>query len=327
MARKPTTKKTSTSGARDGLRERKKIEYNEHKLAVAASHAPREEEVIPKNKKKTPAPKKTGTTKGKKAAKGTSYLILVKRALKDVEKPGWGVESVVNFLEANYPEKTNRRFIRQALNAGVEKKLFAKHKASYRLTRETQEKMDRATPKKKTTKKATTKKAGDKKKKTATKKKSTTDKKKTTKKAGEKKKKTTTTKKSDKKEGEKKKTTKKAGEKKERKIGEKKKKTSEDTSTSPAKKSKKVIGPASDDIPTVTEAVGVWQYYDNGWYNYTGDASRIVEGVYQEFIAAGEGSGLDIRAIQSGHFSYMVNFQNMEQTNTSTGTMRKIRRS
>lgn len=50
----------------------------------------------------------------------------------------------------------------------------------------------------------------------------------------------------------------------------------------------------------------VWQYYDGGWHNYANDASLIVEGVFKEFEAAGEGSGLDIRAIQSGHFSYMV---------------------
>jgi len=336
MARKVISRQSGSGGARDGLRDRKKkVEYNEHKLAVAASF-------VPKPAKKKATVKKVAAKKGKK---GTTYLVLVKRALKDVEAPGWGVESILNSLVANNPDKNNRRYIRQALNSGVEKKIFIKTKGSYRLSKKAQEKMSRTDKKKKEAAKAkkaatkktdgkksatkkTTKKTGTKKtatKKTATKKtatKKTATKKSTTKKEGATKKKVTT----------KKAATKKTDKKEKAPVKRVSKKKAEDSSSasSPkkAKKGKKVIGPSGSDESSsaVSEAAGVWQYYDGGWHNYASDASLIVEGVYKEFIAAGEGSGLDIRAIQSGHFSYMINFREMEQTNTQTGTKRKIKR-
>lgn len=112
MARKPATKKTATADAgREGLRERKKIEYNEHKLAVAAARVPyvhppiilssfhsfiNNKRVAPKKKAAAPVKKTTGTKK--KGKKGTTYLVLIKRVLKDVEAPGWGVESILKHL-------------------------------------------------------------------------------------------------------------------------------------------------------------------------------------------------------------------------------------
>jgi len=96
----------------------------------------------------------------------------------------------------------------------------------------------------------------------------------------------------------------------------------DDAPKSPAKKA--VIGPpASDESGTVSEAIGKWQYYDGGWQDYAEDASRVVEGVYQEYQFD---KAIHVRPVQSGHFSYSVNFHTLEQTNTATGTMRKIRR-
>jgi len=70
---------------------------------------------------------------------------------------------------------------------------------------------------------------------------------------------------------------------------------------------------------------GVWQYLDGNWRDYATDASDIVEGVFQEFLA-NPGMGLDVRSVKSGHWTYTVDFQSNEQRNTNTGTVRKIRR-
>ncbi|EDQ87939.1 uncharacterized protein MONBRDRAFT_26587 [Monosiga brevicollis MX1] len=75
----------------------------------------------------------------------------------------------------------------------------------------------------------------------------------------------------------------------------------------------------------------VWQYYVDdfvdgksvGWYPYTESATRVVEGVYSEWQ---NNTWLDVRQVQSGYFSYRVDFNTMTQTNTSTNTCRRIRR-
>jgi len=287
MARKVPAKRAATAVAKGDrvLRDRTPVEYNVVKLSEKSVEVP----------KAAPAPKKAvvAKKKGTKGTKGTSYVVLVKRALKDVDAPGWGVEKIVKFLSVNYPEKTNRRYIRQALNSGVERKTFVKTRLTYRLSKKSQINMSRADPKKtKPKKKSTTKKSTS--KKSASKK--STSKKSTSKKSTTKKSVPKTT-------------------------------DAEASSSGPKKapKKKAVIAPPPTDEQPVGEAKGVWQYYDGGWHDYVPEASSIVEGVYQEFKAAGE-SPLDIRAIKSGHFSYMVNFTQMDQTNTSTGTIRKIRR-
>lgn len=78
---------------------------------------------------------------------------------------------------------------------------------------------------------------------------------------------------------------------------------------------------------------GVWEYYqDNyldgkgpGWYPYHASAVPIVEGVHSEW-QANPGNGLNVRCVQSGHFSYRVDFDSMSQTNLSTQKVRPIRR-
>lgn len=77
-----------------------------------------------------------------------------------------------------------------------------------------------------------------------------------------------------------------------------------------------------------------WKYYmDNGvdgkadgWYVYTKEASDVVERVYQEWQDNPQ-RGLAIRSVQSGHFAYRIDFNTMQQENTSTGTKRTIVRS
>jgi len=73
-----------------------------------------------------------------------------------------------------------------------------------------------------------------------------------------------------------------------------------------------------------------WQYYDNGrkpgpWHDYDSQASDIVEEVYAEWV---KNPHIDVRAVKSGEFNYMVDFNLMEQQNIdySTHTKRKIRR-
>ena len=78
-------------------------------------------------------------------------------------------------------------------------------------------------------------------------------------------------------------------------------------------------------------AKGKWQYYvddkidgkADGWYDYFTDASDIVEGVYAEWKS---NPTMFVRCVQSGHFSYMVDLNNMTQTNVSTHKKRQIRR-
>jgi len=146
MARKAPAKRAATAVAKGDrvLRDRTPVEYNVVKLSeksVAVSKA------APAPKKAVVA-KKKGAKGSKKGAKGTSYVVLVKRALKDVDAPGWGVEKILKFLSVNYPEKTNRRYISLALNSGVERKIFVKTRLTYRLSKKAQINMSRADPKK-----------------------------------------------------------------------------------------------------------------------------------------------------------------------------------
>ena len=64
----------------------------------------------------------------------------------------------------------------------------------------------------------------------------------------------------------------------------------------------------------------------DGWYNYANEASETVETVYQENT---RNSDMEVRCVQSGAFSYRVDFKTMTQTNLthSAHKQRKIRRS
>jgi hypothetical protein len=50
-------------------------------------------------------------------------------------------------LGSNYPDKTNRRSVRLALSSGVDRKVFVKTRASWRLSKKAQDNMHRSDPK------------------------------------------------------------------------------------------------------------------------------------------------------------------------------------
>mmetsp|Transcript_68977 Transcript_68977/g.205270 ORF Transcript_68977/g.205270 Transcript_68977/m.205270 type:complete len:597 (+) Transcript_68977:72-1862(+) len=79
------------------------------------------------------------------------------------------------------------------------------------------------------------------------------------------------------------------------------------------------------------EAPGKWQYYLHnkvdgkrlGWYDYAEDAAKDMEKYWRQYAAS---EGLGVRFVQADYFKYEVNFTEMIQTNTTSGTRRVIRR-
>jgi len=79
------------------------------------------------------------------------------------------------------------------------------------------------------------------------------------------------------------------------------------------------------------EAPGKWQYYLHnkvdgkklGWYEYEEDAAKNMEKYWRQYNT---NEGLGVRFVQSDYFKYEVNFTEMIQTNTKSGTRRVIRR-
>jgi len=280
------------TGQKTGLRKRGAVEYNVEKLAVKAFTIPKPKKTIKKK-----VPKKKGEKKV-----GTPYLVLIKRAIKALiekekrknkdgkVKSTVSAQSILAYLSKNTPEKSDKRYVKAALVAGVSSKILVKTRNSYRLSSKEAKKQ------KKTTKKSTTS------KKTTKRKSAAKDSKRPTKKA----KTTSTTKKATKKVKPTKKPTKKNAPEKVKKV----------------KKSKKT---EADEKGTIAEGVGkaVWQYYDNGWHNYEDGASAIVEGVYQEYLL---NTTIDVRPVKSGNFQYSVDFTALQQKNTETNTVRNIRR-
>jgi len=70
----------------------------------------------------------------------------------------------------------------------------------------------------------------------------------------------------------------------------------------------------------------VWQYYDNGFYNYDSTASDVVESVYQEYLSSPY--TCDVRSVHSGQWDYEIDFRVMTQRNIghAAHTTRYIRR-
>jgi len=70
----------------------------------------------------------------------------------------------------------------------------------------------------------------------------------------------------------------------------------------------------------------IWQYQHGGWYNYDAAASKIVEDAYKEYL--NNPGKNDVRSVHSGHWNYLVDFLNMQQTNIQhqDHTQRNIRR-
>jgi len=71
----------------------------------------------------------------------------------------------------------------------------------------------------------------------------------------------------------------------------------------------------------------IWQFNDQGFYNYDLDASKEVEKQYKKW-KKDTTTNIDVRSVKSGKFHYMVNFRTMKQTNIDHDkhTQRDIRR-
>ena len=77
-----------------------------------------------------------------------------------------------------------------------------------------------------------------------------------------------------------------------------------------------------------------WQYWvhdgvdgkEDGWYPWSEDGSAMLEHAFQEWLNSGHEGRSKLLGVQSGYFSYNVDFLHMKQANASTGTKRKIRR-
>jgi len=84
----------------------------------------------------------------------------------------------------------------------------------------------------------------------------------------------------------------------------------------------------ASDTETPKKLVWAWQFLenDNCYHNYDKEANDLVESVYQEYL--GNPNRVDVNAVQSGQWKYMVDFRNLTQTNIQheNHTVRKIRR-
>jgi len=73
------------------------------------------------------------------------------------------------------------------------------------------------------------------------------------------------------------------------------------------------------------ELLWVWQYSDNGWYNYDPEGSAEVEKAYQDYLT---NPTVDVRSVASGQWKYQIDFKQMTQQNIehANHTIRAIRR-
>lgn len=84
--------------------------------------------------------------------------------------------------------------------------------------------------------------------------------------------------------------------------------------------------------PCICEKV-LWQYFVDdgvdgkatGWYDYTESGTVLLEKDYQQYQQT-KSSAVQVRQVKSGVYVYSVDFGALTQTNTSTGTVRKIQR-
>jgi len=220
--------------------------------------------------------------------------MLTKAIKEQYQRKGTSLFAIRKYLEETYPMGSDyKRYLNSAMKKAVENKLVMKPSpARFRLTKKGQEILE---PKKRKT-------APKKKPSTSNKKTSTSNKKPST-------------------------SNKKSSTPKQQKT--KKQKTS--SSSSDGKKKKKVASTKdSPSSPKTTQVKEVppfkWQYLDGDYHDYDFDASVLVEEAYQEYL---KNPGMyDVRAVQSGHWKYQVDFVNNIQTNITHNahTSRTIRR-
>lgn len=268
-----------------------------------------------KTTEKAKGPKKKIVKKKKVSTKTKpTYESMIKKALQqDLDSLHSGI-SIAKFISLNYPVSTGfKRYMKEALERGVSKGTFIKHRASYRLSAKAKASVR---PKRKETTSATKKKEKASTKKTKT---SVSKKRQTSKKESTSPKKNARTSSS---------------------SSSKKKSSSSRTSSGRKKTSSRDLvaggmetGVEQEEdpsaptcyIPGCKYEYG-WQYYHDGWRNYDPEASDVVESVYQGYL---ENRGdTDVRAVRSGSWEYMVDFLAFKQTNIQheNHTVRDIRR-
>lgn len=276
------------------------------------------------------SPKKTRPVLRKsksKLRKKTTYKSMVKKAiLENYNRKGTYVRTVCitpkrylfltkhrsvaaisKYIIANYdvPEESFKRYLKASLAKQVESGLLVKKSvARYQLSAKAKPKKKKQTSEEeKTTKRKTAKQStkveGEKKpaKKSSSKSKKVKE---STKVDGEKKTKKPTSK-------SKKDVTKETVKKTSARGSKKEGKTKKSTSSGRGKAS------SAETTEGGSKLVWVWQYYDNGFYNYDTAASEVVEGVYQEYLTSP--FTCDVRAVKSGQWEYEIDFRVMTQRN------------
>lgn len=308
MPRKPAVEKAAAQPTRPKIERRAKTDAS---ARIGGKLQPFQAvPATPRKLVKRSAPKKEARKVRDKLLKATSYKTMVKKAiLDDQSRKGTSLAAIANYIQANYEVKENfRRYLRLSLARQVEAGLLEKKSpARYALTTKA-----KTTPKKK---KKTTK-AKPEKKEGKTGRTSSTPTKGTPKKAPTKKTATRASKASSKgvaKEGAPKKT-----------RGATKVKATPTKST--RGKASSARGAGSSETSDSGKLIWVWQYYDNGFFNYDPAACDVVEGVYQEYLTSP--FTCDVRAVKSGQWEYEIDFRVMTQRNIkhASHTTRKIRR-
>jgi hypothetical protein len=96
----------------------------------------------------------------------------------------------------------------------------------------------------------------------------------------------------------------------------------------------KACHPSKNSTRSSPDAVISWQYYDqnhggNGWHNYKIDPTTKINSnalMEQLFVQHQSIPDLPSRIVQSGQYSYLIDFRQMKQTNQQYKTQRNIRR-
>jgi len=241
-----------------------------------------------------------------------NFLPMIKDAIAKTNPEGASESKILRYIEINHDYKSNYKlYFRKSLYSAVKRNVLGMKSNKYFI-------FEDHTPSAKRSKKVAKKSKGDGKRK-----KSTSIKGDKTSIEGDGKRKKSTSIKGDKKR---KKTNSKRKEKSQ--TGNPKKSTKRSTSASSLKTPKQRQQKVSDTDSTSKKLVWAWQFLENdtNYHNYDKEANDLVESVYQEYLS--NPNRVDVNAVQSGQWKYMVDFRNMTQTNIQheNHTVRQIRR-
>jgi len=215
-------------------------------------------------------------------------------------------QAILKYIQANYDvSEQARRYLKIAVNKGVEEKVLVQSRASFRLSK---------SKKSKSKSRSRSKSPAKSRSKSPAKKESS--KKKTKRESSPAKKQSKRTARSSKNYD---------GEEVKAPKSSKRSKKSENSDSRTKETSKKSKNALNVHIPG-SKFDHHWQYSDGTWKNYDLTASDTVEEVYQGYLA--KRGDTDVRAVKSGQWEYMVDFAALKQTNLQheNHTIRSIRR-